>query len=102
MNEELLVGVLAFAGVVITALAGLLVRERRRNGNPGHNPGEKMWEKLWNEHEQLEREIKSTRQVVRDGFTALDAKLDVNRRDIVDAINHQKQDVVNAINSIRR
>lgn len=39
MTEELLVGALGFTGVVITALAGLLVRERRRNGNPGHNPG---------------------------------------------------------------
>lgn len=39
MEPEMLVGVLAFAGVVITALAGLLVRERRRNGNPGHHLG---------------------------------------------------------------
>lgn len=64
MTEELLVGVLVFAGVVITALSGLLVRERRRNGNPGNPNG--LRELKREMHERFDETQKTQTDILRE------------------------------------
>lgn len=83
--NDVSVALLAVAATLIVGLMGTVVTLLRRN-NKNHNPGKEMWSKLWSEHENLESEIKTTRQVVRDGFADLGRKMDDNRKEIVAAI----------------
>lgn len=119
MDVAVLLGILAFAGVLIGVLAGAFGNRAlmRRNNNNRVNPYQdllppgkcafegEMWGKLWDKHVTLEEEIKTNRQLLREEFRALGsgftASLDNNRRETIEAMREQKQDMVDAINGLR-
>jgi len=106
MSDAVTAAMLLMLGTIVAAILAAAVKlalSARNNRHNRHNtfscqvPADFL-EKLWDEHKTLEAEIKITRGVMRDGFTALEKNLGDRQRDIVGVIENMKRDVVDAIN----